>query len=58
MVDETKYFLILIIFSNANKDGTIKENELTIEELNSRLSLLQKQKEIHEFQIMVKLEYR
>ena len=51
---------LLFIFSNNNKDGTIKERDLTIEGLRSEISRLQanlsmfkNQKEIYEFQITV-----
>ena len=49
-------------FSNSNKDGKIKERDLTIEglraeisKLQANLSLFQNQKEIYEFQITVVL---
>ena len=48
-------------FSNANKDGTIKERDLTIEglraeisKLQATLAMFQNQKEIYEFQITVR----
>ena len=53
-------FSINNVISNANKDGTIKERDLTIEalraeisKLQATLSMFQNQKEIYEFQIAV-----
>ena len=55
-------FSIDNVISNANKDGTIKERDLTIEglraeisKLQATLAMFQNQKEIYEFQITVSI---